>query len=392
MALSVRLQNGLLGEAFIGLRQHLAAVAAAAPPAAAAELQQRHAQLLLGQLLQFAAATKPPVVSAVVRLPFGSVEEQVGGGFVGHGVSNFDMRRALAAHCMWCLSACLRAGPPWLCASSPPPLTLPPHPHPPPPPHTHHTTPHHPPKQAVVSWLEAQAAGGRAEAALMLPLFYLLRGRTPEALHAYSRLCPGAPTSQQQQELAVLLAEAARMLPAQQRALMVQRGAAPALLPASSGGAAEEGAGVPLMAGVAPVAADVAPALLSVGPSAAQAPLVGSVPAALEQQRLSAAAAADSRAAPAAAKPEARQPEAQGVQPMLFGPAATGQHGAAPVPPAAASGFGAAGFVAVDKTMQEVVPANGQAGGHEFDRVLGLATAPRQGGRSKRRFGGSAYR
>lgn len=79
VALSVRLQNGLLGEAFIGLRQHLAAVAAAAPPAAAADLQQRHAQLLLGQLLQFAAATKPPVVSAVARLPFGAVEEQVGG-------------------------------------------------------------------------------------------------------------------------------------------------------------------------------------------------------------------------------------------------------------------------------------------------------------------------
>ncbi|KAL4434490.1 hypothetical protein ABPG75_000931 [Micractinium tetrahymenae] len=115
VALSVRLQNGLLGEAFIGLRQHLAAVAAAAPPAAAAELQQRHPQLLLGQLLQFAATTKPSAVHAVARLPFGGVEEQ-----------------------------------------------------------------------AVVGWLEAQAAGGRMEAALMLPLFFLMRGRTTEALHAYS--------------------------------------------------------------------------------------------------------------------------------------------------------------------------------------------------------------
>lgn len=221
----------------------------------------------------------------------------------------------------------------------------------------------------------------------MLPTFFLLRGRTSEALHAYSRLCPRAPASQQQHELAALLAEAARMLPAQQRALVVQRGATAALLPAAAGGSREEGAGIPLMAGVIATAGDVAPALLSVGPTAAQAPLVGSVPALLEQQRLAAAAAGGEKAASSAAQ----QQEAQAAQPRLFGPAPAGQPQPAVAVPAAAPGFGAAGLAAAE-AVQEFAPASAAASGHEFDRVLGLAIASRPGGRSKRRFGGSAFR
>ena len=67
VALSVRLQNGLLGEAFMGLHRHLAAVTAVAPPAAAPELAARHARLLVGQLLRFAATTSPSAVHAVIR-------------------------------------------------------------------------------------------------------------------------------------------------------------------------------------------------------------------------------------------------------------------------------------------------------------------------------------
>jgi hypothetical protein len=83
VALAMRLQNGLLGEALFGLKQHLAAVAAgddAAPAPAvgaptAQQAQQQHAQVLVGQLLHYGAANA--AVHAVARMPFDSVEEQV---------------------------------------------------------------------------------------------------------------------------------------------------------------------------------------------------------------------------------------------------------------------------------------------------------------------------
>lgn len=40
-----------------------------------------------------------------------------------------------------------------------------------------------------MDWLQGEAAAA-APAALMLVLLYLLRGRTPEALHAYAKYCP----------------------------------------------------------------------------------------------------------------------------------------------------------------------------------------------------------
>jgi hypothetical protein len=80
VALAVRLQNGLLGEALFGLKQHLAAVAAGAAAHAAGaptaqQAQQQHAQVLVGQLLQYGAANA--AVHAVARMPLDSVEEQV---------------------------------------------------------------------------------------------------------------------------------------------------------------------------------------------------------------------------------------------------------------------------------------------------------------------------
>ncbi|PRW59389.1 E3 ubiquitin- ligase HOS1 [Chlorella sorokiniana] len=263
VVLAVRLRNGLLGEAFLGIRRHLAAIAAAAPsPATAVQEQARAAEVLVGQLLQHAALSRPTCVYAAVRMPFGAAEEQ-----------------------------------------------------------------------AAVAWLEVQAAGGTIEAALMLPIYYLLRGRTPEALHAYARFCPRTPATQAQQELAALLTEAARLLPAPQRALIVQQGAAPALLPAE-GGDGEEAAGVALIGGSIPdVTAEGAAArpLVAVGPTAAEAPLVGSIPVLLEQQRLAVAAdqtASDGEAAAGGAggggAAAAQKGSAQQAQPMLFSAPAAG--------------------------------------------------------------------
>lgn len=255
------------------------------------------------------------------------------------------------------------------------------------------------PLQAAVAWLEAQAAGGTVEAALMLPIFYLLRGRTPEALHAYARHCPRTPSTQQQQDLAALLTEAARLLPAPQRALLVRQGAAPALLPAEAGDG-EEAAGVALVGGGIPdVAAEGAAArpLVSVGPTAAEAPLVGSIPVLLEQQRLAAAAAhtaADGDAAAAGGGGGAaaeHKGAAQQPQPMLFSAPAAGAAGgkAAAAPAPVTGGFGAVATAAAAPPAD--VPMVPAAGAHEFDRVLGLAPAG-GAGRSKRRWGGSAYR
>ena len=242
----------------------------------------------------------------------------------------------------------------------------------------------------------------------MLPIYFLLRGRTPEALHAYAAHCPRTPTTQQQLDLAALLSEAARTLPAPQRALIVQRGAASALAPAggSSGGAA----GVALTAGLPALAGDVAPALLSLGPSPAQAPLVGSIPVMMEQQRLATAAAASAAAAAARAAAEAACGGQQQAQAMLFGQqsgAAGARGGAAATPPSAFFGSqaGASAAAGVGEGGEELpafaVAAASGVPGHEFDRMVGLSPFPAAaaghtpgggGAKGKRRWGGSAYR
>jgi hypothetical protein len=248
--------------------------------------------------------------------------------------------------------------------------------------------------QEVLGWLEREAAEGQAYAALMIPLYHLLRGRTPQALLEYSRRCPAAPTSPQQADLAALLAAAAGALPAPQRALAVATapGAAPALLPATEQDAARGAAGVRLMEKVAEVArAELAPAMLAVGPTPTEAPLVGSVPALLERQREASAAAAAREAAPTQAQ------QAREAPVSLFGQPAAGAAHASEARAGAGGVFGAAGDDA-DAEAAAGVPAGSWAAAagpaHEFDRVLGLA-APggTPGGRGKRRyFGGGARR
>jgi hypothetical protein len=58
--------------------------------------------------------------------------------------------------------------------------------------------------QVLCSWLEEAAARGEA-AALYLPLFFLVRGRLPEALAAHARLLRSAVPGSLQGAFAVYL-------------------------------------------------------------------------------------------------------------------------------------------------------------------------------------------
>ena len=233
-----------------------------------------------------------------------------------------------------------------------------------------------------MGWLEARAKAGEPSAGLLLALYYLMRGRTPEALLAYNRLCPARPATVEQAQVLKLLAGAARMLPAPQRALVVREGDAAALLVPDA--AAEDQQGTSLVARLPELATD-APRLVSVGPTLSESPLVGSVPVVVGAQYFQAPGeeAASSQApsnvvarggltAAAAAAAAAAGPPL----PLLFGSeaAAAGRDEAPPfhvpsVEPAAA----------VDSTA----PERGLlAGAHEFDKVvLGV------GGAGKRRRG-----
>uniref|UniRef100_A0A1D2ACK0 ELYS-like domain-containing protein n=1 Tax=Auxenochlorella protothecoides TaxID=3075 RepID=A0A1D2ACK0_AUXPR len=100
-------------------------------------------------------------------------------------------------------------------------------------------------EEAALAWLSAQA-GSHPPAAAMWALYYLERGRTPEALFAYAHAFPpGPPTSEPQAQLVALLERAARDLPTVYASLVVRvdpgaRG--PSLRPLS-GGDDEQGAG-----------------------------------------------------------------------------------------------------------------------------------------------------
>ena len=164
---------------------------------------------------------------------------------------------------------------------------------------------------------------------------------------------------------------------------------------------------MPLMAGIHAVATDAAPALLSVGPSPAQAPLVGSVPVLLEQQRREAAAgvaAADAEGGSGGKaaqqqqqqqQPMARSQQQQQPAPMLFGqsaPAGGARGGGAP----AARPFGAPAASASDEGMLDAAGAAAVGSSqHEFDRVVGGAGGAFASAgakvKAKRRWGGSAY-
>ncbi len=291
-ALAVRLANGLLAEAFIEARRHLAAVGAAAPAALPA-----HAERLVGDLLAWGAANGG--LHAVARLPLAPGPEE----------------------------------------------------------------------DAAVAWLAA-AAGEVPQAGLMLSLFYLIRGRAPEALAAYAAHCPAADVDgggeeemeeggrlgELRAQLAALLGAAARALPAPQAGLATRRAAAPALRAAGADGA---GGAAPLAAGLPGAGAPAAPALVAEGPSLAATPFVGSV----------AAMAAGARAARGAGGGGGAAPAAPAPRPLLFGGGPAG---------GSAAGTPRAGTPAPFAPATAGTPGGGGGGGarHELDRVLGLAAAP----------------
>ena len=75
--------SGLLGDAFVGVQRHLAAVAAGAsthPGGTAASSLQRSATGLLPLLLQY--AERLGVAHAALRMPLDAPQERVSGGAV----------------------------------------------------------------------------------------------------------------------------------------------------------------------------------------------------------------------------------------------------------------------------------------------------------------------
>ena len=157
---------------------------------------------------------------------------------------------------------------------------------------------------ALISWLEGSTQS-MPQAGLILTLYFLMRGRTPEALLAYAKATrknggDGGGDDEVETarlQLEELLRAAARTMPAAQRALVVGTAREAALiLPGGSGGASGEesdaaGGGIALSSalpggllletngggggggGVTPI--------LSVGRTPVEAPLVGGVIAAL---------------------------------------------------------------------------------------------------------------
>lgn len=248
VALGARLANGLLVEGYMVLSEHLATVAPAERP--------RHATVLLGQLLDWAAQLRS--VNTVIRLHFTEEEES-----------------------------------------------------------------------AVAAWLERAAVGGHSQAGLLLSLFHLMRGRVPEALLAYNRLCPAARASTEQAQVLELLRSTASMLPPAQRALVVRQGSAPALLVGEDSdetcGEMEMGDTGALLARLPELVVEDMPRLVAVGPDEARAPLVGSVPVLVNgsQAETVAATSAGERAAEcsnALAAVSATGPlSPRAVEPMLFG-------------------------------------------------------------------------
>jgi hypothetical protein len=246
---------------------------------------------------------------------------------------------------------------------------------------------------AAVAWLQRSAArNGVPQAGLMLSLFYLMRGRTPEALHAFATHCPppaaagedapaadgrAARLAELRAQLEALLHAAARMLPAPQRALVVAHGACPALRVSQGGDDADDdneglAGSVALAAAVLGLDAGGMPAVVSTGPSPATAPLVGSIPDLASGARRSGAADAAGAAEEGGAAPGG--PAA--VAPLLFGQQQPSGGGGAAAGAGAVQAFGAAAVAAP-------LPSGPQ---HELDRLLGLAApSATRGARGVRR-------
>lgn len=156
---------------------------------------------------------------------------------------------------------------------------------------------------ALLSWLQ-RSIHSMPSAGIILTLYYLLRGRTPEALLAYAKYgnhaaviastagTAGDLDSSSSSSLKAacgqveeLLRAACRMMPVAQRALVVGTASEPALrffeedqeMIIDDGGGRGGGSTTALVSALPGLDSGGLPTLISVGPTAAEAPLVGGV-------------------------------------------------------------------------------------------------------------------
>ncbi len=146
---------------------------------------------------------------------------------------------------------------------------------------------------ALISWLQ-RSTHSMPSAGIILTLYLLMRGRTPEALLAYSLYGKQAAAAAGAEEICghveELLRAACRTMPAAQRALVVGTAAEPALLFSAEdqamvaadggdgvGGFGNAGGGTALVSALPGLDTGGLPMLISVGPTSAEAPLVGGV-------------------------------------------------------------------------------------------------------------------
>jgi len=228
-----------------------------------------------------------------------------------------------------------------------------------------------PEESALVSYLEDNSAI-QPQSGLILSIYFLLRGRIPEALVAFARHGSqggggGSPELEASKaQLEELLAAAARMMPDAQKALVVSTGPQPAL---RSWGA--EG-GTSLVTAVSGVAAGNLPhAIISVAPSVAQCPLVGGIACmAAEAQKagqLGGVTVSDAEAAGVVQPPPDVEISLLFGEPVAVKPIA--------VKPVAVKQVGFGQF-----SSSAVAAGGRQGGGHELDKLLGLAQrAPARG-------------
>ena len=148
-------------------------------------------------------------------------------------------------------------------------------------PFSHHTQAE---ESTLTNWL-AETTATIPQCALLLCLYYLIRGRTPEALLAYAQHCEALPGSNPELRegcvrVEELLRAAAKMMPAAQRALVVgttHGGAVCIRTSTSTDVEVERGEGVALVSVLPGLDAGGLPSVVTAAPVPSQAPLVGSV-------------------------------------------------------------------------------------------------------------------
>jgi hypothetical protein len=339
-ALRVRLANGLLAESFIELKRHLQSV-----PEGTTQKQQ-HAQRLIEELLQWGSSTSTNITNSTAMS---------------------DITR----------------------------LSISPS----------HEEP------ALISWLQ-RSMHSMPSAGIILTLYFLMRGRTPEALLAYAQFgrqatamaaggaaaADGSSLEEACGHVEELLRAASRTMPAAQRALVVGTAAEPALrfsaedhdMLAADGGVG--GGGIALASALPGLDTGGLPTLLSVGPTPAEAPLVGSVMAGIArstdlgllQKRKDTQQGDEQRGA--SSSKEASLKSGKAVLPLLFGQ--TSAPGATTTTPLGAQHqFGAIQTAATGGGAGDGGLLTGRRQGHhQLDALLGITPRTQATGSKSRRI------